>query len=313
MSLRILAVLITFLLIFFNNTALLGAKAGFLLWYDTLFPTLLPFMIISQVILEFNIFEVKPNAGYVVLYPLTIGIFCGCPLGPMLLLKLFNQKKISKNVLEIMTPLCTCLSPAYLIGVVGNRLSFVISGFPKFAVFLFSLLALLPAIFIICLTCKLRTRKNSININNINNKPLMRTEEIIAGIKENTENSSISRRLTVIFEKSINASLMLCLYIMIFSVINEFVKSFLPLSISSLIACALEVSSGLQLLSLSTYSSTAKLILSIFFSTFAGVSCMFQAYIMTDGKMSIKKYICIKTAMGLFASTLAFFFCICIS
>ena len=80
------------LLLFCPSLALKGARSGLLLWFHTVLPTLLPFMLCSSAIVAFGAvpaitcplaplfsrLSLSENGSYA----LMAGILCGYPMGP---------------------------------------------------------------------------------------------------------------------------------------------------------------------------------------------------------------------------------------
>ncbi|HEX3021178.1 MAG TPA: nucleoside recognition domain-containing protein, partial [Lachnospiraceae bacterium] len=88
--------------------SLTGAKTGLLLWFNTVLPTLLPFIILSNLIIRFQVtdyickvfspiftrlFRIS-NAGC---YPLVIGILSGYPMGAKTCNDLLKEKQLSSK------------------------------------------------------------------------------------------------------------------------------------------------------------------------------------------------------------------------
>lgn len=104
--LPILALL--FFLLFFPDIAFAASKRGLLLWFQSLLPSLLPFMILSNILIQTNILErwialpkrlwsylfgLSPDGAYALL----LGIFCGYPMGAKVTADLYQRGSISQE------------------------------------------------------------------------------------------------------------------------------------------------------------------------------------------------------------------------
>lgn len=105
---RAIIILFAFLIILFPLPSFEGAKDGLLLWFNTVLPTLLPFMIISNLIINTGIanilgkflypifrgfFRLSPNACY----PVLIGFLSGIPVSAKAISDLVNSNELDVN------------------------------------------------------------------------------------------------------------------------------------------------------------------------------------------------------------------------
>ena len=103
-----------------------GATNGLLLWFQTLLPTLLPFMILSNLLIRTNcvfyisrairpliqkIFSVSDDACYAVL----IGFLCGYPMGAKVIADLLNTNRITRKEGQYLLSFCNNTSPMFII------------------------------------------------------------------------------------------------------------------------------------------------------------------------------------------------------
>lgn len=103
-----------------------GATNGLLLWFQTLLPTLLPFMILSNLLIRTNcvfyisrairpliqkLFHVSNDACYAVL----IGFLCGYPMGAKVIADLYTSDRITKNEGQYLLSFCNNTSPMFII------------------------------------------------------------------------------------------------------------------------------------------------------------------------------------------------------
>ena len=119
-----LGILLLFLLLD-PQTAFVSSKNGLNLWFQTVLPSLLPFMILSNFILAgqgihrllnhfsgfFRLaFGVTPSGGYALL----LGLFCGYPMGAKLTADLYLAGKISRREADYLLAVSNNPSPTFL-------------------------------------------------------------------------------------------------------------------------------------------------------------------------------------------------------
>lgn len=127
--LLLLLLLFTFLILFNPGLAVEGAKNGLLLWFQSLLPALLPFMILSGILVETKVF--LPFCKW--LHPLFerlfsvsaegcialfLGFFCGFPIGAHVTADLLRSRQISKSEAQYLLSICNNFSPVFLTGFV---------------------------------------------------------------------------------------------------------------------------------------------------------------------------------------------------
>ena len=103
-----------------------GATNGLLLWFQTLLPTLLPFMILSNLLIRTNcvfyisrairpfiqkLFSVSNDACYAVL----IGFLCGYPMGAKVIADLHLSGRITRKEGQYLLSFCNNTSPMFII------------------------------------------------------------------------------------------------------------------------------------------------------------------------------------------------------
>ena len=114
------------LLLVFPKIALIGATRGLLLWFNTILPTLLPFLIISNLIMQFQITDCLTTFLYPTLgkllriskagcYPMIIGMLSGYPVGAKACADLVKNKEISREEGQFLLCFCNNASPMFII------------------------------------------------------------------------------------------------------------------------------------------------------------------------------------------------------
>ena len=114
------------LLLFCPSLALAGARSGLLLWFHTVLPTLLPFMLCSSAIVAFGAvpaitrplaplfsrLSLSENGSYA----LMAGILCGYPMGPKTAADFLVEKEISTEEARYLLAVSAWPSPMFLAG-----------------------------------------------------------------------------------------------------------------------------------------------------------------------------------------------------
>lgn len=106
-----------------------GSVTGLLLWFHTILPTLLPFIILTGILLKLNIilnitvlfhpitgkiFHTTPYGSYALL----CGLLCGYPMGAKIISGLIISNKITTKEGQYLLGICNNVSPAFLINYV---------------------------------------------------------------------------------------------------------------------------------------------------------------------------------------------------
>ncbi len=124
--LRLFAVSTLFLLLLNPSLSLEGAKNGLLLWFNTVLPTLLPFMLCSNAIVVSGAVPVLTAPFFPVLsrlglsrqgsYALLSGLLCGYPMGPKTTADLLQSRSISLSEAKLLLAVSAWPSPMFLSG-----------------------------------------------------------------------------------------------------------------------------------------------------------------------------------------------------
>lgn len=121
-----LTICVTLVILFVKNSSLVitGAAGGLMLWYQKLLPMLLPFMLISGIIVgkvnELSQSQKRPNKKIAILSTIFIGIFCGYPLGAKACSEFSCSGSYSKKTGNLLIALCNNSSPMFISGFLAN-------------------------------------------------------------------------------------------------------------------------------------------------------------------------------------------------
>lgn len=112
-------------LLFFPKEAFAAASDGLLLWFYTVLPSLLPFLILSDVLIHSGkitsllgrfsrIFSKLFGLTVYGAYAFLLGLFCGYPMGAKLTADLYRQEKISLQEAHYLLTFSNNASPMFL-------------------------------------------------------------------------------------------------------------------------------------------------------------------------------------------------------
>lgn len=130
----LLALYLIYLLLRYPAQALSYASTGLHLWFQKMIPTLLPFMILSGIMIRMNLTErfvrflhplfhkiwgTSPNGSYVIL----MGMLCGFPMGARVIGELCCAGKLSEKEGSYLLAFCNNIGPVYFLSFVMSTLS----------------------------------------------------------------------------------------------------------------------------------------------------------------------------------------------
>lgn len=274
MLFTILFLILSFLILSQSETSLHYAFYGFSLWYSKMIPSLLPFMILSGMLIKMNRTESFANILHPILHPILrcsknityaiiMGFFCGFPMGAKVTAELLKNGKITMTEAQYLLCFCNNIGPVYFFSFViplcriENPLPYVLGmyGIP----FLYGIILRYTVY-----SNKLSDSNNLIGINNISQNLLEAMDSSI--------------------HTSIQSILMLCGYMIIFNLINIIPHFILP-SLQRYLAPLLEITGGLSMI------NNINPLLCMVYLTFGGLSCFAQTHSMISGtSLSMKSY-----------------------
>lgn len=122
--------LILVLLLVFPDIVSAGAEDGLMLWFSVVFPALLPFMILSGVIVRIGITSVIGRVIYPLAhkslhiskngcYPVVIGLLSGYPLGAKTVADMCCAGNLSRKEGQYLLRFCNNASPMFLLEYMG--------------------------------------------------------------------------------------------------------------------------------------------------------------------------------------------------
>lgn len=276
----ILIFLIQLRLIMDNELVQIGAKRGLMLWYEQLLPILLPFLLISSLFtLQVTRYTTKNKIyqsqsiciGTIIL----LGILCGCPIGAKTTASFYQNGQITRKNALLFLPLCNNISPMFLAGYITTTiLNQSIHFFTAFT--LIYLPYLIYLIIAFCITSII---------------PIHSPAPIV-------KYSSTSDTSDDLIMNSIVQITYIGFYVMICSVVIEFINTYAPFRIfvKYMLSCLTEITIGTSLLhNYTDICIKTKTAYILAFTSFGGLSALLQTHkMLQQTKLSIVYYILIK-------------------
>lgn len=301
-ALTIPILILFFSMLSFPQTVFTGASYGLVLWFRHVLPTLLPYMILINVLIctpalhwicRITSTFLCPLLGtsYYGTFAVLTGFLCGYPMGAKTTSDLLNVNKISRSEASYLLSFCNNISPAFILSyVVAQNMKernlcipfFLILTFtPLMLSFIFRLFYSLP--------------ESSCSFPQV-------TPGSFSNPSESISDNFLDRCILNAFESVTKVGG----YMMMFSVLIQLLASVLPNTIFSLLLySSLEISTGIRLLFSSALYTTEKIILCAFLTSFGGWCCIAQTYSMiSSSQLPILPYITAKLVTALVTSLL---------
>ena len=296
-------ILIFFLcMLSFPQTVFSGASYGLLLWFRHVLPTLLPYMVLINILIRTPALHwichitspfLCPLLGtsYYGTFAVLTGFLCGYPMGAKTASDLLDTQKISRSEASYLLSFCNNTSPAFI-------LSYVVAQNMKernLCIPFFLILTFTPLMLSFIFRLFYRLPESSCSFPQV-------TPGSFSNPSESISDSFLDRCILNAFESVTKVGG----YMMMFSVLIQLLASVLPNTIFSLLLySSLEISTGIRLLFSSALYTTEKIILCAFLTSFGGWCCIAQTYSMiSSSQLPILPYITAKLVTALVTSIL---------
>ena len=266
-------------------------------WAFNVLPAVLPFMIISSLLISTNIVEKicfplsKPfvkiyNTSPYSLYVFFISILSGYPVGSKMIADLYEQNKISQTSAYRMSSFCSNSGPMFIVGSVGVGMLFSAT-----------------AGYIMLLSHIISALLNGVLYRNIKSPNDKSVTLSLPSTKQSFGD---------IIERSCRSILNVGAIIMFFFIVIEFVSiliAFLPENIQSIVFGIIEITKGAKSIS-SCYEIKMATILSSAVITFGGISTALQSIsLLNRVKMPLSLFLLQKFSQSIFAGIVSFALC----
>ena len=301
-ALTIPILILFFSMLSFPQTVFTGASYGLVLWFRHVLPTLLPYMILINVLICTPALHWICRITSIFLCPLLVtsyygtfavltGFLCGYPMGAKTTSDLLNANKISRSEASYLLSFCNNTSPAFI-------LSYVVAQNMKernLCIPFFLILTFTPLMLSFIFRLFYRLPESSCSFPQV-------TPGSFSNPSESISDSFLDRCILNAFESVTKVGG----YMMMFSVLIQLLASVLPNTIFSLLLySSLEISTGIRLLFSSALYTTEKIILCAFLTSFGGWCCIAQTYSMiSSSQLPILPYITAKLVTALVTSLL---------
>ncbi len=278
-----------------------ASKNGILIWFEQILPTLLPFTILSGILLKSNFLHSfkRGASGLAIFLIILCGLVFGFPIGAKLSCDFYKSNLLNKKQALLLSVAVNNFSPMYVFGFALPLL------FPKENPYVrvgFIILYLLPitASLLYLLADAISLKKKALFATS---KPLenhFQKELSVFQINMKTMDLSIINGFETLIK--------ICGYIVLFSVIATLLTSLWndPGFVGSLFLENLEITNGITLLAAGELPEKLCFICAIQILSLGGLSGMAQtASFLSEAKLSVYKYIIGKVILSLLLTIVA--------
>lgn len=292
-------ILFFFILMFlFPYATYKGASSGLMLWFLNVLPTLLPFIIVSNLIIRLNIagkisrllypvigklFRVSQNGCY----PILIGFLSGLPMGGKVVADLRTENRIKQKEGEFLLSMCNNASPIFIMSYIAtNQLRMPSIRLPLFIIIYGS--SIISAN-IYRTYEKYRDKRKRIN-----------SPKVYETVKAQGTYQSEKFTFDVLDDSIMNGFEIITKiggYIILFSILAEIINEIGPSSSYSkaVIMGFLEITTGVDQICKIRIDNNIKIVLISIVTAFGGLSGLAQTKsVLGESRLSIRPYFCVK-------------------
>lgn len=283
-----------------------GASSGLLLWFHNVLPNLLPFIILSNLMVHLDITMKVSKVFYPILgrifhiscegcYPILFGFLSGIPMGAKATADLLNENRISIREAQFLLGMCNNASPMFIIGYIAiTQLKLPHTKYAIFAIIYGSAIisALIWRLF------------SSIMFKN-------KAVDIIK-IRSNSNNKTNSRFSFELLDTSIMNGFEIITriggYIILFSILAQILKEIGAESgiFKALTMGLLEITTGISQVCMLDITANVKIVLITALTSFGGLSGIAQTKsVLQDSRLSISSYVIVKLLSAFIAIILS--------
>ncbi len=286
-----------------------GASSGLLLWFHNVVPNLLPFIIISNLLIHLNMTHRISRIFHPVLgrllhissegcYPVVFGFLSGIPMGAKSTADLVTERKISGTEGQFLAGLCNNSSPMFILGYIAiTQLQLPHIKYALFAVIYAS--SILGAIvFRYFYERKIKADLKTVRKLDMRRKNMLSPPSPIVRAAAIEPQDIRSRRFTYdMVDSSIMNGFEIVVkiggYIILFSILAGIMKEIIPGSglIKACLIGLLEITTGISQICSIDMDISLKIILVTAVTTFGGLSGMAQTKsVLQESGLSIGAY-----------------------
>lgn len=298
------------LLLLFPHAAYQGASSGLLLWFLNVLPTLLPFIILSNLMIRLNIagrisrflyplfgrvFRISKEGSY----PILVGFLSGIPMGAKATADLASDHKISVEEGNFLLGLCNLASPVFILSFIAmNQLKLPHVRMPLFLIIYAS--SIISSYF-----CRFVSRP-------WHNRKSKKHPEAYRILPAKSDNFRSVRFTFDILDGSIMNGFEVITkiggYIILFSILAQIVNE--NGSDTGVVKAAfmgiLEITTGINQVCRIRMDSNIKIVLAAVLTSFGGFSGLAQTKsVLGSSRLSLKYYLCVKLISAAIALVLS--------
>jgi sporulation integral membrane protein YlbJ len=281
----------------YPNASFQGASTGLLLWFHNVLPNLLPFIIVSNLMVHLNITRQISKVFYPILgrlfhiscdgcYPIAIGFLSGIPMGAKTSTDLVSERIIPRLEGQFLLNMCNNASPMFIMGYIAiTQLKLPHIKYALFVIIYGS--AILSALTIRYLT-RLWKRETSLERSDL----VTITEQ---------KRAASSRFSFALLDSSIMNGFEIVTkiggYIILFSILAQIINEVGP-DISfykAFLMGIFEITTGISQICKAGIDQNTKIVLVAVLTSFGGFSGMAQTKsVLGDSRLSMKSYFIVK-------------------
>lgn len=280
-----------------------GASFGLLLWFHNLLPSLLPFIILSNLMVKLDIARKVSKILYPILgrlfrissegcYPILFGFMSGIPMGAKACADLVREGKLSRSQAQFLIGMCNNASPMFIIGYISITQLKLPSI--KYALLVIIYASAILAALIWRLVYNLSHKKQTEA--QINDRPEAAGKSVKSKFSFELLDSCIMNGFETITR--------IGGYVILFSILAQILKELGgKVGIIKAVGMSLlEITTGISQLCSLNIENNAKIVLVAALASFGGLSGIAQTKsVLQDSRLSISSYIAIKLLNALIA------------
>ena len=312
----IISILLLLFLLLFPQEALSSAQEGMKLWLNILLPTLLPFMVLTGILVRTDqisrflkptepfwqkIFGISSTGAYAVLF----GLLCGYPMGAKLTSDLYVSQKINRREAQYLLTFTNHASPMF----VSSYLIHTCMNGQVSALEVFGLL-LCSTFLTMCLMRLCFFYKNiPAQSYGTDSRHILRASSIHTAKKEASRDSSSEAVLDASIMNGFETTTKLGGYILMFSILTACVRHFWKSQsiLAYLLFCLLEMTTGLHSLAISDLCTETKYLCALVTVVLGGACITAQTRSLVAKDLSLIPYLASKLLNALIAILLFLF------
>lgn len=295
----------------YPGAAFRGASSGLLLWFHNVLPNLLPFIIISNLIVRLNITRQISKLFYPIFgklfgisaegcYPIIFGFLSGIPMGAKSTADMVIEKKIPQKEGQFLVAMCNNASPMFIIGYIAiTQLKLPHIKYTLFAIIYGS--AIIAALLFRYMSNKfIKTQSITATYKTVATNPVKLTS---TRFSFELLDSSIMNGFEIVTK--------IGGYIILFSILAQIIKEIGPNSgiIKAFLMGTLEITTGISQICSIDMSIQIKIVLVAVLTSFGGFSGIAQTKsVLQNSRLSIQSYVLVKLISAFIALIMAYLY-----